>query len=163
MDSKQSNLITIPIDGRMIATAEKTSLQCRNQKKARQVYLNTLAVLAVDFYCQCMDIETDITKSSGLNNILLSLMDTAGLFIKDKGLLECRPVLTQEDFCYIPAEVREDRIGYMVIEINEVERKATILGFIQLVHNQKLYLNSLQSLEDFLVYLNKFVTTQVGA
>lgn len=155
MDSKQSHLITIPIDGRMIANAEKISLQHHNQTKANQVYLNTLAVLAVDFYCQCIDIETDIAKSSGLNNILTPLIDTAGLFIKDKGLLECRPILKSQDFCYIPAEVREDRIGYIGVEIDEVERTATILGFVKSVDNEKLPLTSLQPLEDFLFYLHK--------
>lgn len=155
MDSKQSHLITIPIDGRMIANAQKISLQHRNQTKANQVYFNTLAVLAVDFYCQCIDIETDIAKSSGLNNILTPLMDTAGLFIKDKGLLECRPVLKNQDFCYIPTEVREDRIGYIGVEIDEVERRATILGFVESIENENLPLTSLEPLEDFLFYLHK--------
>ncbi len=155
MDSKQSNLITIPIDGRMIAKAEKISLQHRSTEKSRQSYLNTLAVLAVDFYCKCIDIETDIPKSSGLNNILNSLLDTAGLFIKHKGLLECLPVLPKQDECYIPPEVKEGCIGYMGVEINEVERKATILGFIKSVHSQRLLLTSLQPLEDFLFYLHK--------
>ncbi|GJD16523.1 hypothetical protein RIVM261_014790 [Rivularia sp. IAM M-261] len=155
MDSKQSHLITIPIDARMIANAEKISLQHRNQTKANQVYFNTLAVLAVHFYCQCINIETDIAKSSGLNNILTPLMDTAGLFIKNKGLLECRPVLKNQDFCYIPTEVREDRIGYIGVEINEADFKATILGFVQSVESEKLPLTSLEPLEDFLYYLHK--------
>ncbi|MBW4601115.1 MAG: DUF1822 family protein [Calothrix sp. FI2-JRJ7] len=155
MDSKQSHLITIPIDGRMIANAQKISIQHRNQTKANQVYLNTLAVLTVDFYCRCIDIETDIAKSSGLNNILTPLMDTAGLFIKDKGLLECRPVLKNQDFCYIPTEVREDRIGYIGVEIDEVDSKATILGFVKSVDSEKLPLTSLEPLEDFLFYLHK--------
>lgn len=155
MDSKQSHLITIPINGRMTANAQKISLQHRNQTKANQVYLNTLAILAVDFYCQCIDIETDIAKSSGLNNILTPLIDTAGLFIKDKGLLECRPVLKSQDFCYIPTEVREDRIGYIGVEIDEVDSKATILGFVKSVESENLPLTSLLPLEDFLFYLHK--------
>jgi Protein of unknown function (DUF1822) len=156
MDFQKSKyLITIPIDGKMLASAEKFSSQYYNYTKARQVYLNTLAVLVVDFYFQCIDIKTDIAQSSGLNNILNSLMNTAGLFIKDKGLLECRPVLPTEKFCYIPKEIREDCIGYIGVEINELESKAIILGFIKSVEDEKLPLTDLEPLEDFLFYLHK--------
>jgi hypothetical protein len=144
-----------PINQRMIQTAEKLSQQQRNEQKTREVYLNTLAVLVVEFFCQCMGIETEFSKSYGLDNVIISLMNTASIFIKDKGLLECRPVLPKENFCEIPPEALSERIGYIVVEIDELDRQARILGFVESVINEKLPLTKLISLQDFLVYLNK--------
>jgi hypothetical protein len=145
----------IPIDGKMFQIAEKFSQQQQNKQKSREVYLNTLAILAVDFYCQCIGIKTEASKSNGLDNIMSSLMNTASLFIKDKGLLECRPVLPKEEFCKIPSEVLSERIGYMVAEIDEGNRQARILGFVESVENERLPLTKLNSLSDFLIYLHK--------
>lgn len=146
---------TIPISGEMINIADKLSQQQRNEQKTREVYLNTLALLAVEFFCQCMEIETEFSKSYGLDNVVLSLMNTASIFIKDKGLLECRPVLPKEQFCDIPPEILSERIGYMVVEIDEIDRQGRILGFVESVTNEKLPLTKLSSLQDFLVYLQK--------
>lgn len=155
MNYNQLALI-IPIDGKMFKIAENFSQQQQNQQKSRAIYLNTLAILAVDFYCQCVGIKTEASKSQGLNNIMSSLMNTASLFIKDKGLLECRPVLPKEEFCEIPSEVLSERIGYMVVEIDEGNRQARILGFVESVENERLPLTKLNSLGDFLIYLHKF-------
>lgn len=145
----------IPIDGKMFQIAENFSQQQQNKQKSRAVYLNTLAILAVDFYCQCVGIKTEASKSHGLDNIMSSLMNTASLFIKDNGLLECRPVLPKEEFCEIPSEVLSERIGYMVVEIDEGNRQARILGFVESVENERLPLTKLNSLRDFLIYLHK--------
>lgn len=102
-----------------------------------------------------MEIETEFSKSYGLDSVVLSLMNTASIFIKDKGLLECRPVLPREDFCEIPAEILSERIGYMVVEIDELDRQAKIVGFVESVSNEKLALSKLGSLQDFLIYLQK--------
>ncbi len=89
-------------------------------------------------------------------------MNTASLFVKDKGLLECRPVLPRDEFCYIPPEVSSERIGYMVVEIDEADRQARILGFVESVQTEKLPLTRLKPLQDFLVYLRSPFVTPVG-
>ena len=48
-----------------------------------------------------------------------SLTDIAGLVVKDCGKLECHPVLPNSDFCYIPAEVWSDRIGYIAVQFDQ--------------------------------------------
>jgi Protein of unknown function (DUF1822) len=155
-------VFTIPIDGKMFKIAEKFSQQENNKQKSRTVYLNTLAILAVDFYCQCVGIKTEPSKSHGLDNIMSSLMNTASLFVKDKGLIECRPVLPKEEFCEISSEVLSERIGYIVVEIDEGNRQAKILGFVKSVENEKLSLTQLNSLQEFLLYLHKLQAVSDG-
>ncbi|MBW4643098.1 MAG: DUF1822 family protein [Goleter apudmare HA4340-LM2] len=152
---------SVPIDGKMFQIAKKFSQQQKNNQKSHQIYLNTLAILAVDFYCQCMGIKTEASKSNGFDNIMSSLMNTASLFIQDKGLLECCPVLPKAEFCEITPETLSQSIGYMVVEIDEINRQARILGFVESVESEKLSLNRLHDLQEFLVYLNQLQVVEI--
>ena len=78
---------------------------CRKQSdrtKAKQVYLNTLAVSAVNFYLQCIGIETNWKGSLSYSSVFQSLMDVADLEIPKLGKLECRPVLAETNILYLP-------------------------------------------------------------
>jgi hypothetical protein len=68
-------------------------------------------VYAVDFYMQCLEVETDVEKSDSRNPISLKFMDVADLPVKQLGKLECRPVLPDAQVCQIPAEIFSDRMG----------------------------------------------------
>ena len=62
---------------------------CQQQKdpdKARQVYLNTLAVRSVNFYCHdLLKIETELEKSQSWDKKTRFLMDVADLKVKGLG------------------------------------------------------------------------------
>jgi Protein of unknown function (DUF1822) len=100
-----------------------------NPKKAKQIYLNTLAVYAVDFYLRFLGIETELEKSDSQNSVYLKFMDVADLQVKSIGKLECRPVLPGATELEIPVEVREDRVGYMAVQFDRSLRAANIIGF----------------------------------
>jgi hypothetical protein len=55
----ESLTFTVPLSSSAHHLAEQFCRQQSNQKKAKQVYLNTLAVSAVNFYLRCMGVETD--------------------------------------------------------------------------------------------------------
>ena len=129
---------------------------CRNQSgtKAKQVYLNTLAVSAVNFYLQCMGIETDWEGSLSYSPVFVSLMDVADLEIPKLGKLECRPILPQENILYIPPETWGDRIGYVAVRLDSKLEQATLLGFTKTAPaSGELPVNQLHSLADLLEYL----------
>lgn len=138
---------TVPITRDVYHQAENLSREQKHPEKARQVYLNTLAVLAVEFYCQCMEVETDLPASDSGNLSSRTLMDVADLVIKDMGKLECRPVLPGEESCPVPGEVRSDRVGYVVVEINEENNRSTLLGFAESAPAGELKISQLDSLE----------------
>jgi len=156
----QTQLITFPIslNRKMRDLATTFSQFHQNSHKARQVYLNTLAVLAVDFYCQCMDIETQLNQSNSWDRTMQSLMDVADLIIDKTGQLECRPVLAGETICYIPTEVWSDRIGYLIVEIAEDTNKAIVLGYLPEVNQEHISLDQLHSLSEFLTHLEELQT-----
>jgi Protein of unknown function (DUF1822) len=120
---------TVPLTSSAYRLAEQFQRQQTNPTQAKQVYLNTLAVYAVNFYLQCLDIETDWDKSDSWDTVMQTFMDIADLKVKNLGKLECRPILPDERVCYIPSEVWSNRIGCVAVQINESTREATLLGF----------------------------------
>jgi hypothetical protein len=135
--------------------AKQFSHHQSNPQKAKQVYNNTLAVYAVNFYLQCLGFETDLEKSDSWNPAMQSLMDVADLEVKSLGKLECRPVLLDSPVCSFPAEVWEERLGYVVVQLNESLTEATLLGFAEKVKMKELPLGQLRSLEDLPRYLRE--------
>jgi Protein of unknown function (DUF1822) len=122
------------------------SREQQNPQKARQVYLNTLAVQAVNFYFECIGIKTDLTASDSWNATLRTLMNVADLVVKDKGQLECLPVLPTAEICPVPPEVQEERLGYVVVTIDEAADEARLQGFSPTAAAGQLVIPQLPSL-----------------
>ncbi|NER36019.1 MAG: DUF1822 family protein [Oscillatoria sp. SIO1A7] len=144
--------------------AEKFSRQETNPERARQIYLNTLAVCAVDFYCQCMGIETDLQASDSWDGVMRSLTNVADLQLKNSGKnlgkIECRPVLVSSDKVEVPPDVWQGRIGYIAVQIDESAKEAKIVGFAPKVNKEMLPLKQWHSLEDFLTLVHRLKQTE---
>jgi hypothetical protein len=126
-----------------------------NQKKAKQVYLNTLAVYAVKFYLECLEVETDWSASDSWHPALQTLANMADLKVKNKGKLECRPVLPEAKTYQVPPEVWSDRIGYVAVRLDRALTEATLLGFVPAVAQEEIPLNQLQSPVELLEHLSQ--------
>ena len=151
----ESLTFTVPLSSSAYHLAEQFCRQQSNQKKAKQVYLNTLAVSAVDFYLRCMGVETDWEGSQSRNPAILFILDVADVEIPNLGKLECRPVLPQDKVVHIPPEVWSDRIGYVAVQLDESLKQATLLGFSQTAGSGELAISQLRSLEDLLEHLRQ--------
>lgn len=147
-------VLTIGIGASAHRSAQELCLQQTNQEKAKQVYLNALAVHAVNFYFECLEIETDLAASDIWNPAVQGFMDVADLDVKDIGKLECRWVAPGADFVSIPAEVRSDRIGYVVVEMTESLKSAKLLGFVENADRETVAVSELKSIDNLLEYLD---------
>lgn len=136
------------------AIAQDSCRGLSNRRQAKQIYLNNLAVYAVEAYLHCMGLETDWKSSDSRNPLLFKFMDVADLDVKNLGKLECRLVLPEADILQIPPEVWKDRIGYVVVQLERSLREATLLGFTRTAAAE-VPLHQLQSLDDLLVYLHQ--------
>lgn len=150
----ESLTFTVALSSSAHRLAEQFRRQQTNPQKAKQVYLNTLAVSAVKFYLRCLEIETDWEASQSWNPVMQALMDVADLNVLGLGKLECRPVLSEIQVVRIPPEVWSDRIGYVAVQLDQSLREATLLGFTKTAGNGELPLNQLRSLEDLLEHLS---------
>lgn len=148
---------TVPLALEAHTRAEQFRRYQSDARQAKQVYLNTLAVYATNVYLQCRGFETDLEQSASGDSIMQMLMeiDVADLLVKDRGKLECRPVLPDAEVMHVPAEVWDDRIGYVAVQLNESLREATVLGFTDPVRRLNVSLRQLRSLSQLPEYLNQ--------
>ncbi|MBW4505177.1 MAG: DUF1822 family protein [Scytonematopsis contorta HA4267-MV1] len=143
---------TIPLSITAHEIADERRKGISNAEKAKQIYLNTLAIYAVNNYLSCMGWETNWSSDNDNNPWMLSLIDLADLEVKNLGKIECRPVLPDAEYLEIPTEVRSDRIAYVAVQFNQSLKSATILGFTT-QPLAKVHLSQLQSVDDLLDYL----------
>ncbi len=142
----------IPLSITAHEIADKLRQGISNNEKAKQIYLNTLAVYAVNYYLSCMGWETNWSGADESNPWMLSLIDLADLEVKNVGKIECRPVLPDAEYLEIPTEVMSDRIAYIAVQFNQSLKSATILGFTT-QSLAKVHLSQLQSVDNLLDYL----------
>lgn len=150
----EPSIFTVPLSFEAHRIAQHYQKQQFLPLKAKQVYLNTLAVYAVDFYLRCLGFELDASQNDSCNPIIVKMMDVADLGIKQLGRLECRPVLPGAKVCQIPPDVWSDRIGYVAVQMSQTLKEATLLGFTQTAM-ANVPLSNLRSLSELLTYLHQ--------
>jgi Protein of unknown function (DUF1822) len=153
--------ITLPITQAACTTAQRFANQQSTAEKAEQVRLNTLAVSVVNDYLQMMEIPTELSAGDSWNPVMQLCTNVADLEVSSIGRLECRPVRLHESVCSIPAETWEERVGYVVVQIDESLPEAKLLGFVKQVATETLPLNQLQPLEALIDYLAQLKTSPV--
>jgi len=130
MTSTDAATFTVSLGLSAHAQAEQFRRRHRPPTKAKQVYLNTLAVYAVQHYLDSMGIDVDLANSYSQQPAQQALMNVADVSLPSGNRLECCPVLpTATDFS-VPSEVQADRIGYVAVQLSENLREATLLGFV---------------------------------
>lgn len=152
---------TGPISPDARRRAEQLCRQQATPEKGEQVRLNTLSVSFVNSYLQYMGFDTDLEASDSWDPVQQTLMDVADLSLKNLGFLECRPVLADTQFVYVPPEVQSNRIGYVVVQISKSFREAKLLGFVKQASIDLLPISQLQPLEKLLDYLEYIIEVKV--
>ena len=147
-------LFTVPLSFEAHSIAQHFQRQQLPTQKAKQVYLNTLAVYAVDFYLRCLGFELNVDQSDSRNPMIVKFMDVADLAVKQLGKLECRPIMPDEQVCQIPPDVWTDRVGYVIVQISQTLKQATLLGFTKAAVAE-LPISQLRSLSEFPTYLKQ--------
>ncbi|MBW4660425.1 MAG: DUF1822 family protein [Drouetiella hepatica Uher 2000/2452] len=155
-----SSALPLPITRRAIALADQFAHR-HPAEKAAQVRLNTLAVCVMNDYLQMMGIAADPSGSDSWNPVSQLCADVADLEVLGVGKLECRPLSVNSigqtsDVCNVPPEVWEDRIGYVVVQINEAAQEASLLGFTERAI-EALPLSQLRSPEALLDHLDRLM------
>ncbi|NES22982.1 MAG: DUF1822 family protein [Symploca sp. SIO3E6] len=153
MQTKESLNFRVALTPKAHRLADKFCQQQGTLPKAEQVYLNTLAVCAVNDYLQQQGLATDLAASDSQDGIMQTGLDVADLVVKNCGKLECRIVQPEAEVVAIPEEVWQGRIGYVAVQLNESLAEARLLGFVARVTSRELPLNQLQSVADLPAYL----------
>jgi hypothetical protein len=154
MNSTDSLTFTVTLASNAHDLAVRFRRQHRDSQKANQVYLNTLAVYAVNYYLQCLGIETDWESSQSWNPVIQALMNVADLKVSHRGTLECCPILAGERIGCIAPEAQTERIGFVLVQLNAALTEATLLGFCPHLNNGSPAVDQMRSLDDLPEYLH---------
>ncbi|MCU0541130.1 MAG: DUF1822 family protein [Oscillatoriaceae cyanobacterium Prado104] len=152
-ESETDLWVPLPITGDAKRLARQFANDIPNPQKAEQVYLNTLAVCTVNNYLRIVGIPTNLSAGDSWNPAARLLANVADLEVTGLGFLECRPMQKSASFCYVPPEVQDERIGYVVVQIDEEAGEAILLGFAATVESEELLVKDLGSIDDLLEYL----------
>lgn len=155
-----SDLSYIPLTLSTRIRAEKFASQQLHSEKAKQVYLNTLAVAAVNNYLQYLGWRTNLENSDSSNGLMQTLFDLADLELPGYGKLECRAVSSQDQVMLIPEEVSSNRIAYIAVRIEPSQKFVQLLGFIEQVSSSTIPLSCLKSLQELPEYLEQYHQAQ---
>ncbi len=129
MNSTETFFLKVPLGLEPHKQAKKLASVQARVSKGKRVYLNTLAVYAVNSYLGWVKVKTDLTASYSLDPVMASLSDVADLLIQNVGRLECRPVLPEQQFIDLPSDAIDDRIGFIGVRFREQLDFAELLGF----------------------------------
>ncbi|NJR66227.1 MAG: DUF1822 family protein [Leptolyngbyaceae cyanobacterium CRU_2_3] len=148
--------LPLPLTQQAQTLADRFARRQPTLQKATQVRLNTLAVCVVNDYLQMMGIPTDLSVGDSWNPVTQLGADIADLEILCVGRLECRPVLNSLTYT-VPPEVWADRIGYVVVQIDEVAQEARLLGFVEQAAYEEALISELRSPEALLDHLDRLI------
>ncbi|MGQ4648722.1 DUF1822 family protein [Lyngbya aestuarii] len=149
--------LTLPITQMANTRAQRFASEQPTPEKVEQVRVNTLAVCVVNDYLQMMGIPTNLSGGDSWNPVMRMFADVADLELPGVGRLECRPYTGDQSTCHIPPEVWSDRIGYLVVEIDESAFEATVWGFVPSVATEELSVNQLQPVEDLIAHYHQLI------
>ncbi|NJL00330.1 MAG: DUF1822 family protein, partial [Spirulinaceae cyanobacterium SM2_1_0] len=151
----QDTIFKQPMTLQVRQQAQQFAGRHNSAAKARQVYLNTLAVQAVADYLNYFGFSADLAAGASWQPVQQALADVADLCVTNWGVLECRPVLADASILSIPPEVWGDRAAYVAVQFDHDLRHATILGFVQESGTGEIPLSELQATEVLLDYLSQ--------
>jgi hypothetical protein len=156
MNTTEQYFLEILLNQNAHQCALKFAQEQATKQKGKQVYMNTLAVYAVNYFLEWAEWETNLDQNDSWNPGLRALFNVADLVIPDIGKLECRAVTEGETVIYLPPEVREERIAYIGVLLPEKLDKAKLLGFIPAAEIDEeiseISLESLQPIEQLSDY-----------
>ncbi|MEM7553921.1 MAG: DUF1822 family protein [Cyanobacteria bacterium P01_A01_bin.84] len=145
--------LSLPITLEAFQVAYSFQSQQSNQEKSYQIYRNTIAVYMVNLYLESLEIGTNLNGSCSFNPLIQSLMNVADLEVNNRGKLECIPVYSDSKSIHIPLETWSDRIGCVVVELDEEATEVKILGFVEEALTEEVFRNQLQCISELGSYL----------
>ncbi|XZO03763.1 MAG: DUF1822 family protein [Microcoleus sp.] len=158
VNSMDTYLLEIPLEQTARNLALQFASEQANPQKGKRVYFNTLAVWAVNYFLEWMELETNIDGGDSWHPGMRAVLDVADLVLPGIGKIECCPVMLGETAISLP-EVRENRIAYLAVQFAEPFDKVKLLGFIPAVEivekTEAISLVNLQPIEELLDYLDR--------
>ena len=158
MNQPDQKCLTIPLTSLAHHLARRFASEQNSLEKAQQVYLNTLAILAVKDFLAELSYPTDLERGDSWNRAIIGFHNTADLFVLNLSKLECRPVIGKQTTVSLPREGREERrIGYVFVQFQEQLNEVELLGFVRALEPisppEQIAIEELEPIDNLIDYL----------
>ena len=148
--------IPFPVTASFRQQAKNYASQYFTEDTQKRIYLQTLALLAVDAYLRMLNFDTNLTKPERWNALLRLWSEANEIELPELGNLECCVIATGQQYVTLPLEGL--RIGYLFVEIASSEKTATLVGFLP-AHGEtidtEVAITNLQSMDELIDYLSE--------
>jgi Protein of unknown function (DUF1822) len=158
LKSQQYLNLTIDLDPIDRSTAQKFASLQPTPEKAIEVYRNVLATYAAVRYLKIVNIDVNLEQSEGGNLGVMTLKNTASLYLPEYGNLDC--ILIDADTTQIDLPDFADKsIGILVLRTNQASADPTkieeveVLGFIDNLSHSPISVSEVKTTDDFYTYL----------
>jgi len=153
MTNNLKHSIPVPLFNEALTTAKKFAAQQETPEKRERVFLNTLAVAAVNTYLTWGEIETDLDQSYSYHPLHHILFPMGDLYLpKFAARLECCPVKPGENQITLPPN--GGIIGYVAVQFQKRLDEVHLIGFLPFTEElftenapQEIPLSEFQSVE----------------
>jgi hypothetical protein len=132
VETIETSQLLVPLTSQAHKKGLEFAAEQKNVIEGKQVYLNTLAVMAVHQCLQWVGIESDFGECWNPN--IRRFSDIADLIIPDWGKLECRPVLPKQQEVIVPTEALESRQGFVTVQFRDRLNYVLMRGFKSLLN-----------------------------
>jgi hypothetical protein len=122
-----------------------------NSVIGKQVYHNTLSVLAVDEYLQSQGIATNLENSASWYPGLTSIPNSSELQVAGLGMIACPPLLASETQVTLPTTSPD--IASVVVQISADLTTAKICGYALASQTGSITISDLHQIDNFPDYL----------
>jgi hypothetical protein len=124
--------IIVPLKTEVHQIARQFAAEQNSFIKGKQVYLNTLAVVALHTYLGWLDLSSDLDASYSWHPLQRSAFDRADLYIPDIGRIDCVLALPGEKTAESPL-ASEDTIAQVLVQFEESLASVRLTGYCLVV------------------------------
>jgi hypothetical protein len=158
--------LTFPVTTEMHDRAAKFAQRVSQYpEKYDRVYSNTIAVSFMhDYLLNFWGVETNLADSESWDLASRLTLDVADLVIPNVGTIECRIISKGAKSCSIPSDVWENRVGYIVLEVDPDQTEVQLLGFSPSLDKtcpEILSINTLQPIDSFIDVIEAATSTSL--
>lgn len=126
--------------------------------KGRQVFFNTLAVIAVHKCLKWFGCDTDLENGDCWKVVKRAMFNVSDILIPEIGIVECLPILLEQNQIGIESCLLENRSGAISVRFHEHLNYVEMLGFVFFDDKIKFELknSSLLNIDQFKVFEHIF-------
>lgn len=169
LEDNELSGLRIPLGKEVQQIALAFASEQENVAKGKQVFLNTLSVIAVHKCLKWFGIQSYLESTECWQKIRRAMFNVADLLVEEWGRVECFPILPEQTFIDLSPDLLENRRGFIGVQFHQHFNFVEMFGFkfldetikSKLEKSLSLNIQNLQPFENIFNYVEPCPLSQV--